>query len=104
MNFRLYSIAFLFSVLPIISSATNELKFNRGDFVGTERKTSDGDTVLKVRLSKSGKAKIKKLNKEEVFKKIDLKVDGGSSALQIKELFSGSEIEVGTRSNIIVHN
>ncbi len=61
MNLRLYSIALLISALPTLAFAGTQTVLNEGDFVAAERRTPEGQTVLKLKLSKSGKAKLKKL-------------------------------------------
>ncbi len=62
MNLRLFSVALLVSALPFLAHAeASGLKLNQGDFVSAERVSENGETVLSVKLSKSGKAKFKKL-------------------------------------------
>jgi hypothetical protein len=61
MNLRQFSIALLVSALPIVASANPSINFDRGDFIAAKRITRDGEEFLKVKLSKSGKAKLKKL-------------------------------------------
>jgi len=63
MNLRLYSMALLISAIPNFAFAAAQISLTKEDFVAAERLTPDGDTVLKVKLSKSGKAKFKKLNR-----------------------------------------
>lgn len=60
MNLRLYSIAFLISALPALTTAGADISWTKEDFTVRERPSPDGETVLKVKLSKSGKAKLKK--------------------------------------------
>lgn len=63
MNLRLFSIALLISALPMYAAAeTAEVSFDKGDFISAERLSQDGETIVRVKLSKSGKAKVKKLN------------------------------------------
>jgi len=67
MNLRLFSIALLISAHPLMSLASaNNIKLNSGDFVSAEKITPEGETLVSVKLSKSGKAKFKKLNTEAV--------------------------------------
>jgi hypothetical protein len=64
MNLRLYSIALLISAFPqLVSAQASQVKFNAGDFKAIERLAPDGRTLVQVKLSKSGKAKLKKLDK-----------------------------------------
>ncbi len=62
MNLRQFSIAVLVSALPILATANPSITFDRGDFIAAQKITKEGDTVLKVKLSKSGKAKLKKFS------------------------------------------
>jgi hypothetical protein len=56
--------AVLISAVPYFAQAEESgIKLNKGDFVSAERVSQDGETVLSVKLSKSGKAKLKKLTK-----------------------------------------
>ncbi|RYZ78078.1 MAG: hypothetical protein EOP04_30340 [Proteobacteria bacterium] len=67
MNLRLFSVAVLVSALPWITSAEIPVTaFNPGDFVASEKLSSEGDTILDVKLSKSGKAKVKKYSEQTV--------------------------------------
>lgn len=62
MNIRMFSLAILISALPQLAIARpTDLKLNHGDFLASERLGPDGEAVLNVKLSKSGKAKLKKL-------------------------------------------
>lgn len=62
MNIRHFSMALLISALPVSVSANQARQFNEGDFKVIE-KTSDGaEPELKIKLSKSGKAKLKRIN------------------------------------------
>ena len=64
MNIRMFSLALLISALPQVSLArTARVSLNHNDFLAAERTGPDGETVLDVKLSKSGKAKLKKLQK-----------------------------------------
>ena len=70
MNARQFSIALLISALPILASAENLTAFNSSDFVAVKRveglggEHSEGD--ISVKLSKSGKAKLKKFTVNSV--------------------------------------
>jgi hypothetical protein len=54
--------ALLISALPLAPSAKSALRLNEGDFKVSERVTKEGERVLKYKLTKSGKAKVKKIN------------------------------------------
>jgi hypothetical protein len=68
MNLRLYSIAFLISALPHLTVANSESFLTKEDFTAVEKVDSEGTSIVKVKLSKSGKAKFKKLNRQSLNK------------------------------------
>jgi hypothetical protein len=71
MNIRLFSIALLVSGLPLFTFAEGtEISLNRGDFVAAERLSQNGETPMRVKLSKSGKAKFKKLNESAIGREV----------------------------------
>lgn len=64
MNLRMYSIALLVSAIPLFAHAeAHGISLNKEDFVAAEKMAHDGSTIVNVKLSKSGRAKFKKLNK-----------------------------------------
>lgn len=64
MNLRHFSMALLISALPLTVSAEHATQFNEGDFKVVEKQTDGSEMELKVKLSKSGKAKLKRLQAE----------------------------------------
>lgn len=66
MNKRLFSMALLMSALPFVSPAEIQtLQLNSGDFISSERLSVEGDPLFKVKLSKAGKAKLKRVQKNK---------------------------------------
>lgn len=64
MNLRQFSMTLLVSALPLYAVAESSgISFHKEDFISAERLSQDGETVIDVKLSKSGKAKVKKINK-----------------------------------------
>jgi|GEM_PF-7068379 len=61
MNLRQFTLAMLISALPLGASSTN-ISLNAGDSVAGRGISQEGE--VRVKLSKSGKAKLKKLRKE----------------------------------------
>ncbi len=55
----------------------------------------DGETVLKVKLSKSGKAKLRQLKKDDA---ILTEVAGVTSNFKIRETILGEDLEIGPYS------
>ncbi|HEY8278195.1 MAG TPA: hypothetical protein VIH99_01140 [Bdellovibrionota bacterium] len=99
MNIRLFSYALLISSLPLSASARkNELALNKGDFISAERISRNGENVLSVKLSKSGKAKLRKWNKESVGQEVHATIGGVNTYFQLKEPITGNGLEMGPYS------
>jgi hypothetical protein len=92
MNLRQFSIAVLVSALPIIASADPSVSFDRGDFKAAKKITRDGETVLSVKLSKSGKAKLKKIS---VGKNVHTEIGGVESGFKLRESIKGDDLVIG---------
>lgn len=101
MNLRLYSIGLLMSAVPLFAQAQSAgISLTKEDFVSAERLSQDGETVLNVKLSKSGKAKIKKLNKLSVQQPIHTEVAGVASDFKLKEPITGDKLQMGPYSAV----
>ncbi|MEK6774909.1 MAG: hypothetical protein AABY64_13280 [Bdellovibrionota bacterium] len=99
MNTRLFSIALLVSALPLFALAESAaVSLNKGDFISAERLSESGETIVSVKLSKSGKSKFKKLNKDSVGKEIHTELAGVSSDFKLKEPIKGAELQIGPYS------
>jgi hypothetical protein len=99
MNIRLFSIAILISALPHLAQAdAAKISLNHGDFVAAERTTRNGETLVRVRLSKSGKAKFKKLNEQTVDRQIHSEIAGVESNFTLREPIKGDSLEMGPLS------
>lgn len=95
MNIRLFSIALLVSALPLITLAEGtEISLNRGDFVAAERLLQDGKALIRVELSKSGKAKFKKLNENAIGSEVHASIAGVSSDFKIREPIQGDDLQI----------
>jgi hypothetical protein len=100
MNLRLFSIALLVSALPQMAMAESAgVSFNAGDFISAQRIEKVGDTPIRVKLSKSGKAKLKKLNETSVNKKIHAEIAGVSTDFELREPIKGDGLEMGPYSD-----
>jgi preprotein translocase subunit SecD len=95
MNIRNYSIALLISALPVSINASQLTEFNHSDFKAVERTHPDGETTLKIKLSKSGKAKVKKYNADHVGEKVKFQFSSTTSELTLREPIRGDSIEIG---------
>lgn len=99
MNLRSFSIAVMISALPMLAAAdAAKIDLNKGDFISAEKILKNGETVLSVKLSKSGKAKFKKFNKTKVDKEITSEVGGVESHFKLREPISGENLEMGPYS------
>ena len=87
--------AVLVSALPIFAS---ELSLNKGDFISAERVSQSGVTIVNVKLSKSGKAKFKKLNASSVNKEIHAEIAGVKSNFILREPIKSTGLEMGPYS------
>jgi hypothetical protein len=100
MNLRQFSIAMLISAIPVLSvAAPAGISLNKGDFVAAERVTKDGETVVSVKLSKSGKAKLKKLNETSVNQEVHAEIAGVSSDFKLRVPIKGDSLEMGPYSS-----
>ncbi len=98
MNLRLFSIAILISALPSLSSANQRLTLDKGDFIAAERISRNGDTLVSFKLSKSGKAKFKKVSKSSVNEEVHTEIAGVTSDFKLREPIKGDELEMGPYS------
>src|SRR5262245_48009630 len=99
MNLRLYSIAMLISAIPHFALAGAALSLNKEDFIAAERISPEGETVIKVKLSKSGKAKFKKLNLQSVNKNVHAEIAGVTSDFKLRQPIQGDGLEMGPYSS-----
>lgn len=98
MNLRLFSIALLISALPNLSSAESVISLGKEDFLAAEKISRDGEVLVSFKLSKSGKAKFKKLNHSSINKEVHSEISGVSSDFNLKEPIQGGELEMGPYS------
>ncbi|NUM59868.1 MAG: hypothetical protein HUU56_14610 [Bdellovibrionaceae bacterium] len=71
------------------------MSFNKGDFVSANSISRNGEILLIVKLSKSGKAKIRKLNQNSVDKNIHTEIAGVTSDFKFREPIKGDSLEMG---------
>ena len=74
MNLRHFTIALLMSALPLTAFADYGIILNEGDFKSAKRVSAKGETLLRIKLSKSGKAKLRKLPEEALQKTIQINI------------------------------
>lgn len=97
MNKRLFSIALMVSAIPMIVFADGRtISLNKEDFTAAERVSPTGETLVKLKLSKSGKAKINRASKDD-----DVKLVFGEhvSHIKLKTKISGDDIQAGPFSS-----
>lgn len=96
MNLRHFTLALLISALPQVhATETAAIKLDKGDFLSAEQITRDGETLVRVRLSKSGKAKIRKLSRSAMGSEIRIEVGGVSKHFKLKVPIEGDDLEMG---------
>lgn len=96
MNKRLFSIVLLISALPLFVMADGtSVTLNSGDFVSAERTTPVGDTLLKLKLSKSGKAKLRKISKSSGDGEVNVALGDLRSQLKLKGVILDEDIQIG---------
>lgn len=101
MNIRSFSIAVLVSALPLLAFAEGSvIALNRGDFIAAERLSRNGETLVSVKLSKSGKAKFKRLNESAVDKDVHAEIAGVSSNFKLREPIHGDVLQMGPYSPV----
>ena len=98
MNLRLFSVALLISALPLPSIANSSISFDRADFAAAEQINREGEAILKVKLTKSGKAKLKKLNEQSSNRRVHIQISGVSSDLTLRDSIQGDGLELGPYS------
>ena len=98
MNLRLFSMVLLISALPVFASAGENISFNMGDFIAAEKVSRHGETIISVKLSKSGKAKVKKLNANSVDKEVHSEIAGVATDFKLREPINGDSLEMGPYS------
>ena len=96
MSPKLFSIALLASLLPgAVQAGTQRISLDRGDFLSASRVSRHGETVLRVKLSKSGKAKLRRLNQEAVGEKVHAEIAGVATDFRLREPITGPSLEMG---------
>ena len=99
MNIRLFSIALLVSALPLLAAAESSgVTFDKGDFISAEPLSRNGKTLISVKLSKSGKSKLKKLNEHSVGQEIHSEIAGVSTDFTLREPVTGDVLQMGPYS------
>ena len=98
MNHRLFTIALLVSALPLFAAADVSVSLNKGDFVAAERLSRNGETIVSVKLSKSVKAKFKKLNADSTAKTVHSEIGGVASDFKLRAPIQGDQLEMGPYS------
>lgn len=93
MNSKMFSIALLLSALPLFANAG--IVLNKGDFLSAERITKNGEVKVSVKLSKSGKAKFKKLNATAVGENVHAEIGGVITDFKLRVPIQGEGLEMG---------
>jgi hypothetical protein len=94
MNKRTFALSVLLSLVPVLAAA-GSVTFDKGDFLSARRTTRDGKVLVSLKLSKSGKAKVRLLQKDET---IHAELGGVPKDFRLRERIVGSRLEAGPYS------
>ncbi len=98
MNLRLFSATLLISALPLAASARSALELRPADFTAAKKVSRNGESIVRVKLSKSGKAKIKRLNQNAVGQEVHSEIGGVVTNFTLREPIKGNGLEIGPYS------
>jgi hypothetical protein len=94
MNKRIFTSAILISLFPLLANAGG-ITLNEGDFLAAQKITRGGEVVVSLKLSKSGKAKFKKLNKTAVNEQVHAEIGGVETNFKLRVPIAGDQLEMG---------
>lgn len=96
MNKRTFAVSLLLSALPSLAMA-GSINLNKGDFRSAKRFTRNGEVLLSLKLSKSGKAKFRELKKERGGP-VRSNVAGVTNDFTLRAPITGNQLEAGPYS------
>ncbi|MBS1958456.1 MAG: hypothetical protein JST80_03200 [Bdellovibrionales bacterium] len=100
MNIRSFTVAVLLSAVPMsVRAGTRQISLTQGDFVSARAVSRNGNTLIRAKLSKSGRAKFKKLNQDSVNQPVHAKIGGVTSDFTMKSQIQGNGLEMGPFSD-----
>lgn len=97
MNIRHFSMALLISSLPLCASAAG-ISLEKGDFLSAERAARGEGTIVSVKLSKSGKAKLRKIQQLAHGEKVHSEIGGVANDFRVRGPIRGEGLEMGPYS------
>jgi hypothetical protein len=96
MNLRTFTIAMLISAMPVtVLGDGKEISLAKEDFISATQVTQDGETIVSAKLSKSGKAKLRKINKLSADQTISADIGGVQSDFKVRAPLQGEGIQFG---------
>ncbi len=96
MNLCTFTIAMLISAMPVTVMADGkEISFAKEDFISATQITKDGETIVSAKLSKSGKAKLKKINKLAADQTVRTEMGSVQSDFKVRAPLQGEGIQFG---------
>jgi hypothetical protein len=99
MNLRTFSFVLLASALPLLAAAEAAgVTLDKADFLSARRITRRGEAIVGVKLSKSGKAKLRKLNGSSVNREVRSEIAGVAKEFVLREPIRGDGLEMGPYS------
>jgi hypothetical protein len=90
--------ALLMSVLPALANADSKISLTKEDFVAAQKISREGENIISVKLSKSGRAKMKKLNLVPGAPNVHSNIGGVKADMKLKEPIKGDSLEMGPYS------
>ncbi|MGZ3693324.1 MAG: hypothetical protein ACXWQO_03910 [Bdellovibrionota bacterium] len=100
MNLRLFTIALLAAAIPLAAAAgAKEISLDKGDFLTAKRLDKNGEELVSLKLSKSGKAKLRKLSKTAVGQKVHSELGGVTSDFVLRDPIAGDKLQMGPFSH-----
>ncbi|MGZ3656999.1 MAG: hypothetical protein ACXVB9_08030 [Bdellovibrionota bacterium] len=98
MNLRIFTFALLVSGLPLVAHAGSGVLLGKGDFKSALKIDHNGELLVSVKLSKSGKSKIRKLNETSVGSEVQAEIGGVTTHFKLREPIRGNGLEMGPYS------
>jgi hypothetical protein len=94
MDKKTFSALLLLSALPLLAYGGG-LSLDRADFTSAKTVQREGRTLVRVKLSKAGKAKLRKLNKNAVGEPVHAEIAGVATDFRLREPIRGEGLEMG---------
>ena len=96
MNLKLFTVAIMVSALPLLALAEEAgISLNKGDFISAKKISRDGEVLVGMKLSKSGKSKFRKLNEHFRNQFVHSDIVGVVSDFKLRDKIKGEDLQMG---------